>query len=88
MTFLSYFIIIILCITAFLTLIFSFKSLKPLKFLVFNAFLGITTLLILYLTRKFTGLNIAINHYTVISSSFLGLPAVLLLLIINIITLM
>ena len=88
MTFLSYFILIVFIILAVLTLIFAFKSFKPFKFLCFNAFLGLTTLFILYLTRNHTGLIVSINQYTIIGSSFLGIPAVLILLILNIITLM
>ena len=88
MTNLSYFILILFILLTVLTLIFAFKSFKPFKFLCFNAFLGLTTLFILYLTRNRTGLIVSINQYTIIGSSFLGIPAVLILLILNFITLM
>ena len=85
MTLFKYFSIAILI--AILILFFAFKSQKPIKLILFNSFLGITSLLILYLTRKYTGLNIAINQYNVLLSSILGLPAVLILLILNFIIL-
>lgn len=87
MTLFKYIIFSIAILIAILILFFAFKSQKPIKLILFNWFLGITSLLILYLTRKYTGLNIAINQYSVLLSSILGLPAVLILLILNFIIL-
>ena len=77
-----------LIITSLINLILAFRSQKPLKFLIFNAFLGITTLLILYLTKKFTGMLITINPITAILSMVLGVPYVILVLFLNFIILM
>lgn len=82
------YIISFLIVLALIYLIFAFKSHKPVKFLLFNAFLGTSFLLILYLTRKLTGLNVAINQYTAIFSSIFGVPTVLVLLFLNFIILM
>ncbi len=78
----------VLTLICLLSLIVAFRSGKPLKFLIFNAFLGISTLLILYLTKKFTGLFITINPITAISSAVLGIPSVILVLALNFIILM
>ncbi len=88
MTFLKYTLIILLSTIFLLTLILAFKSRKPLSFIFFNAFVGTTLLLILYLTRKITGLIITLNPFTVISATVLGLPSVILTLLLNIFILM
>lgn len=88
MTVLKYGAIILLSLTALILLIFSIKSRKPLRFLLFNGFMGVCVLLILYFIRKLTGINIALNPYTVGSSAILGIPAVIGLLILNFIMLM
>lgn len=88
MTVFKYFLLTIFIISILAILIYSIKSRKPIKFLLFNAFMGIATLLILYLTRKLTGLNIALNPYTVILASTLGVPAVILTLFLNFLIIM
>jgi len=88
MTIFKYFLLTIFIISILSILIYSIKSRKPIKFLLFNAFIGVTTLLILYFTRKLTGLNIALNPYTVIISSTLGVPAVILTLFLNFLIIM
>lgn len=88
MTFFKYGAIILLAIFALTLLILAVLSRKPIRFLLFNSFIGVCILLILYLTRKFTGLNIALNPYTVSASAILGAPAVFGLMILNFIILM
>ena len=82
---LKYSVWAIICLV---NLVLAFRSRKPFKFIIFNAFLGVTTLLILYLTKKFSGLLITINPLTVISSAVLGVPSVILILALNFIILM
>ncbi len=83
MTFLKYLLLTLFALSVIFTLIFAIKSRKPIKFLLLNAFLGISTLLILYFTRKITGVFIAINPYTIFSASVCGIPSVILILFLN-----
>ncbi len=85
MVILKYSVLAMICL---INLILAFRSLKPLKFLIFNAFLGITTLLILYFTKNFTGLFITINPITATAPIVLGVPSVILVLVLNFIILM
>ncbi|MBQ3547828.1 MAG: pro-sigmaK processing inhibitor BofA family protein [Clostridia bacterium] len=85
MTAIKYSILVMICI---INLCFAFKSQKPLKFLLFNAFLGVATLLILYFTKGYTGLFLTVNPITIGSSALLGVPAVILTIVLNFIILM
>ena len=85
MTIIKYSILAVICV---INLGLAFKSHKPLKFLLLNAFLGIATLLILYFTKGYTGLFLTVNPITVCSSALLGVPAVILTIVLNFIILM
>lgn len=79
---------VFLSLITVINLVLAFRSQKPLKFLLFNAFIGVTTLFILYFTKGYTGLFITINPITVIAPTILGVPSVILIIILNLIILM
>ena len=61
-----------------------FKTKNPFKNLLFNAIIGIASLLIIYLLRDFTHFYFPINQWTFLSSAVGGLPAVFGILIFRI----
>ena len=61
------------------------KSRRPLKSAAINALFGISALILVNLTSRFTGVHIPINVYTVPSSAVFGIPAVCTLIILQII---
>ncbi len=83
MTFLKYAVSTILIICFLYIIFLAIKSRKPIKFLLFNAFIGITTLLIIVLTKKLTNIFLPVNEYTVIGSAVLGVPFIIGFLILN-----
>ncbi len=83
MKFLFYFLGSILIICSLIILYFAFKSKKPIKFLFLNAFSGVIIIAMLYLTKKYTGVFIPINQYTVVGSSVFGIPSTICFLILN-----
>ncbi len=85
MEFLKYFIFSCLAIYILAMLILSARSKKAFKFLFFNAVLGVFVLLLLYYTRGFTGLSLAINKMTVAVSGVFGTVGVIGLLFFNLI---
>ncbi len=85
MQFLKISAIVILSVTAFILLNFYIKSRKPIKSLVLNALSGIAAIVIINLTTKFTGLHIPVNWWTVLASSGLGIPAVIGIILLQII---
>ena len=85
MKYLFYFLGLILILTAFYILILAIKTKKPIKFLLLNGLCGILILILIYLAKKFTGVIIPINEYTVIGCSTLGVPCAIGFLILNLI---
>lgn len=83
MIFLKYAVLILLGITYLYILILSIKSRKPFRFLFLNALSGILIICIISLTKKFTGVIIPVNEYTIIGSTTLGIPAIIGFLILN-----
>ncbi|MGI6279807.1 MAG: pro-sigmaK processing inhibitor BofA family protein [Acutalibacteraceae bacterium] len=79
------FTIIILSIFFLGILLFSIKSHKFIKILLFNAFIGVCILAIIDLTAKFTGIYIPVNIYSVVGSATFGVPAVCGFLLLQII---
>ncbi len=79
----AYFIII-LSVFSLCILFFALKSHKFFKTLIFNAFLGICILVIIDLTAEFTGIYIPVNPYTVGAGASFGVPAITLLLVLQI----
>ena len=85
MEILKYLIFAIFLITLISILVIAFKSKKPFKLLFLNLFFGISVLFLLYFTKRYTGIFIPINEYTVCLTGFLGIPAIIAFLIFNII---
>ncbi len=56
---------------------------KGLKRLFINAILGISALIIVNLTAKYTGVHIPVNVYSVAGAGMFSVPAVILLLILR-----
>lgn len=72
----------------FYALIFIFLTLKTKRFMfsvVMNALLGVLLMTIINLTSKFLGVKIPVNEFSFLISSFLGVPGIILILLINII---
>lgn len=85
MDFLKYGAIIVLAVTELIILILAIKTRKPFKCLFLNALCGILVIVLLNLTKKYTGVLIPVNEYTVIGSATLGIPAVIGFLVLNLI---
>ena len=81
MTILKYAVLIVLSVFLFVILGFAIKTKKSFRILLFNVFMGWTTLAIIDLTAKFTGVYIPINEYTVTGCGVFGIPAVIIFLI-------
>ena len=76
--------IVIFSVFFLAVLFFMIKSHKFFKTLIFNAFLGLCDLAIIDLTSKLTGLYIPLNWYSAGGTAVFGIPAVCLLLILQI----
>lgn len=85
MEFLKIFIIVVISIYLLSMLILSARCKKAFKLLFLNAIIGIFVLLILYFTKKYTGISLAINKFTVSVSSIFGIVGVIGLLFFNLI---
>lgn len=76
---------VILSVTAFMLLVFFIRSRKPVKSLILNAFSGISALILINLTTKFTGIHIPVNWWSVITASGLGIPGIIGLILAQVI---
>lgn len=83
MEILKYLLATLFIVTVFFIFIFAVSSRKFLKTLFFNAFLGLASLAIIYLTKSYTGVFIPINSYTAGVGGILGLPGIIGLLVLN-----
>lgn len=83
MKFLIYLTLILVVICVLSILIISAKLKKPFRLMLLNSFLGIAIFLILYFTKKYTEVTVAINYYTVLGSAIFGIPGVIGVLILN-----
>ena len=77
--------VVFLAFCGFALLIFHIKSHRPLRSLLLNALLAIAAIIAVNLTRKFTGVHIPLNWWTVGGSSIFGIPAVCGVIILQII---
>ena len=77
--------IAVLSVFALALLVFLLRSRRPLRSILLNAALGIGALIAINVTSRFTGVHIPINWYSVGGSGIFGLPAVLTLLILQLI---
>ena len=85
MEFLKIFAIVVLSLGALILLGLYIRGRKPIKSLILNALSGIAAIAIINLTTKFTGLHIPVNWWSVISASGLGVPAVIGIILLQII---
>lgn len=76
MEFFKYGVIALAALCGLVLLILAFKSGKPLRTLLLNALLGISVLILINLTTRFTGVHIPINRWTAGFSAGFGIPAV------------
>ncbi len=65
-----------LSVSGFALLILHIKSHRFVKSVILNAFLAFIAIAIINITKKFTGVYIPINMYTVNGCGILGLPCV------------
>lgn len=79
----KYIIISVLAITALIILFFAIKSRKFIRTLLLNAFLGIIAIIVINLTKKFSGVYIPVNYWTLGIGGALGLPGVVGILLSN-----
>lgn len=75
----------VLSVFSLALLVFHIKSRRPIRSILLNAALGIAALAVINLTARFSGVHIPINWFSVGGSSIFGLPAVLSLLILQMI---
>ena len=68
--------IVWLSLCAFALLILHIKSHKIIKSIFLNALLGFAAIIVINLTRKFTGVYIPLNWWTVGGGGIFGLPCV------------
>ena len=87
MTYYNMFLITVISLFTLIIAIISILSKKPLRTLIFNAFLGVVILSVIDLTSDYTNTYIPINAYTLIGSSVFGIPAIIGFLILKIIIL-
>ncbi len=82
----TYLIIVfsLLAVTAITLFVLHIKTHRPIKSILIHAALGLAAMVIINLTAKFTGVKVPVNLYSVISAGTLGIPAVCLLLVLNI----
>lgn len=85
MEILKYLMFSLLAIFTLVMLILSARSKKAFKYLFFNALIGIFVLLMLYYTKRYTGLNLGLNKITVGVSGVFGTVGVIGLLVFNLI---
>ena len=75
--------IILLSVYALILLVMCYKSGRMLKTLLLSAVSGLAAMTAVNLLSHFTGVNIAVNLYTTLSSAVFGIPGVLGLLTIR-----
>lgn len=83
MLFIKIVVIFIIIVFSFLIFITALKSRRPISLIFFNFVLGFITLLIISKIQNIIGINFTINPITMITSSFFGIPGVILILFLN-----
>jgi pro-sigmaK processing inhibitor BofA len=73
--------IVLSCIAGLFILIFAFKTKKPFKTLFSSALLGVSSLFIVSMTGGITGIQVAMNVFTLTTSAVLGLPGVIAIIL-------
>lgn len=85
MEFLKYFIFSLCAVYILAILIISVRSKKAFRNIFLNALLGWLLLVLIYFTRKYTGIPLFINKITVGVSGIFGMIGVIALLFLNLI---
>ena len=85
MEILKYLSISLLSIGFIIIFVFALRTRKAIKMLFLNSFIGLSVFAILYFTRKYIGLTLHINEFTVIGSAVFGIPAIICFLLFNLI---
>ncbi len=75
----------LLGVSALTILLMAIYSGKPIRKLILNSLFGIITLLLINLTKKFTGVYIPVNVISVVGVTVFSIPAVIGLLVLNLI---
>ena len=83
MEILKYLVLSLLSGGYFIISIFSARTKKAFRVLLLNSFFGIFVFAILYFTKKYTGITLALNEYTAIGSATFGIPSVIGFLFLN-----
>ena len=83
MEIIKYILISVLILSELIIIYFAIKSKKFLRTLFLNAFLGIIAIIIVNLTKKYSGVYIPVNYYTLGIGSILSIPGVIGILICN-----
>ncbi len=74
---------VFLGIAALVILALHIRSLKFFRSLFLHMFLGLAALTVVNLTKRFTGIGVPVNTYTIIGSCVFGIPEVCGMLIMN-----
>jgi len=69
------------CIAGLFILIFAFKTRRPFRTIFSSALLGVSSLFIVSITGGFTGIQVAMNFFTLGTSAVLGLPGVIAIIL-------
>lgn len=80
-------LICLISISALIILLMALYSGRPIKWLFLNALAGVSALIIINLLKKYTGVYIPINAYSLFGATAFSLPAVIGFLILNLIIL-
>ncbi len=83
MQFIKISFILFLIVYIIVFLFFCYKSGKMVKTLLLSAASGLAVMTVINLLSKFTGVSIAVNAWTTLSSATFGIPGVLGLLIVR-----
>ena len=75
----------VLGLFALILFVLHIKSRRPFRSAVINAVLGILALLAVNLTARFTGVYIPVNIYSLPAAALFGIPAVCVLIIVQMI---
>ncbi len=79
----KYCVLSLIVICFIVILIFASRTKKALSVLLFNSILGLAVFFGLYFTKKYTGITLAVNQFTIIGSALFGMPAVCGFLLLN-----
>lgn len=68
-------VLILLAVTELIILINAFKSRKPFTTLLINALSGILAIVVINITKNYSGVSIPLNWFTVLGGAAFGIPS-------------